>query len=360
LSTSKSAVKPFKITKHFVAFSLAAVLFLVAISTSLSVPGSASQPKVNLGLASTFAVLAGQGISNTGPTTASGTDGADFGSAPLGTFTGDTSVTTTGTKYTALNAAVSSAQNDLTTAYNNAAGRTPSVPVAADLAGLTLTEGVYNSASSISLTGVLTLNGENNPDAVWVFQAGSTLTTLSGSSIELINGADPCNVFWQVGSSATFGTGSSFVGHVMALTSITATTGATFQGQLLARNGAVTLDTNTIVNDLCVAVTPTPTPTETETATPTPTPTETETATPTPTPTPTETETATPTPTPTETETATSTEEDVTATPSPERTTDSGGQLPNTDSFNWVSLFALGLGLISLGTGIYWARQRRS
>ena len=364
LSTPKITNKPFKITKHFVAFSLAAVLFLVAISTSLSVSGSASQPRVNLGLASTFAVLAGQGISNTGPTTASGTEGADFGSAPLGTFTGDTSVTTTGTKYTALNAAVSSAQDDLTTAYNSAAGRTPSVPIAADLGGLELTEGVYNSASSIGLTGALTLNGENNPDAVWIFQAGSTLTTLSGSSIVLINGADPCNVFWQVGSSATFGTGSSFVGHVMALTSITATTGATFDGQLLARNGAVTLDTNTIVNNPCVTPVPTPTPTETETATPTPTPTETAT----PTPTPTETETATPSPTPTESEsetatptpTPTSSEDEVIATPSPEKTTDSGGQLPNTDSFNWVSLFALGLGLISLGTGIYWARQRRS
>ena len=127
------------------------------------------------------------------------------------------------------------------------------------------------------------------------------------------------------------------MGHVFALESIQATTGATIYGQLLARNGAVTLDTNTFVNDACTIV-PTPTPTAT------PTPTETSA------PTGGEAPVATETPTP----------EESAETASAARTTDSGGQLPNTDSFNWVSILALGFGVIALGTGIYWSRQRRS
>jgi type VI secretion system secreted protein VgrG len=227
---------------------------------------------------------------------------------------------------------VAQAKLDLVTAYDDAAGRTPFTTVPTELGGTTLTEGVYRSTSGgLGITGTLTLDGQDNPDAVWIFQSDSTLITATGSKVELINGADPCNVFWQVTSSATLGTGSAFVGTVLALTSISATTSATVEGRLLARNGAVTLDTNTFVNDVCVVVpTPTPTPTATATATATPTATE----------------------TPVVEETA--------ETASDERTTDSGGQLPNTDSFNWVSLLALGLGLIALGTGIYWARQRRS
>lgn len=247
-------------------------------------------------------------------------------------------MTTTGVKYTAVPIApeVAQAKLDLITAYDDAAGRTPFITVPTELGGTTLSEGVYRSTSGgLGITGTLTLDGQGNPDAVWIFQSDSTLITASGSQVELINGADPCNVFWQVTSSATLGTGSAFVGTVMALTSISATTSATVQGRLLARNGAVTLDTNTFVNDVCVVV-PTPTPTATATPTSEPAPEV----------------TATPTETPVAEETA--------ETASDERTTDSGGQLPNTDSFNWVSLLALGLGLIALGTGIYWARQRRS
>jgi LPXTG-motif cell wall-anchored protein len=342
LSKPKASKQSFKITKHFVAFSIAAVLFLVAISTSLSVGSSASQSRVGVGTASTFAVLAGTGITNTGATTASGTAGADFGSAPTGTFTGDTLVTTTGTKYTAVDAAVESAKLALVTAYDDAAGRTPSTVVATELGGATLLEGVYSSASGeLGITGTLTLDAADNPDAVWIFQAASTLITATDSQVVLLNGADPCNIFWQVTSSATLGTNSVFVGHVFALESIQATTGATVYGQLLARNGAVTLDNNTFVNDACT-ITPTPTPTETATATPTPT----ETSAPAP-------DAA---PSPSETPTPDSTDESASA----ERTTDSGGQLPNTDSFNWIALLAAGLGTIALGTGIYWSRQRRS
>jgi hypothetical protein len=130
--------------------------------------------------------------------------------------------------------------------------------VSADLGGQRLTPGVYRSASSLGLTGALTLDGQGNANAVFVFQAGSTLTTASASSVNLVNGAQTCNVFWQVGSSATLGTASSFRGSILALTSITATTGATVDGRLLARNAAVTLDTNTITRSRCATPTPTP------------------------------------------------------------------------------------------------------
>jgi LPXTG-motif cell wall-anchored protein len=346
LSTPKIKNKPFKITKHFVAFSVAAVLFLVAISTSLSTGSSASQPQIGLGTSSTFVVLAGAGITNTGPTSATGTAGADFGSADTTSFTGEAQVTTTGVKYTAvpIDPVVAQAKLDLVTAYDDAAGRTPAITLPTELGGTTLTEGVYRSTSGgLGITGTLILDAQDDPDAVWIFQSDSTLITASGSKVELINGADACNVYWQVTSSATLGTASTFVGTVLALTSITATTSATVEGRLLARNGAVTLDTNTFVNNLC-AVVPTPTPTPTETATATPTPTEASAPAPEATATPSETPVA----------------EESAETASDERTTDSGGQLPNTDSFNWISLLALGLGLIALGTGIYWARQRRS
>jgi hypothetical protein len=138
---------------------------------------------------------------------------------------------------------------------------------------------VYNSASgTFEITGQLTLDAQGDPGTVWVFQTASTLITASASSVNLINGADACNVFWQVGSSATLGTSSSFTGTIMALASSTLNTGATVQGRVLARNGAVTLDTNTITRSVCATPPPTPTPTPTATATPTPT------TTPTPTP----------------------------------------------------------------------------
>jgi len=235
----------------------------------------------------------------------------------------DVQVTTTGTKYTALNATVTAAKVDLVTAYNDAAGRTSTATVSADLGGQTLVTGVYTSDGSMGLTGNLTLNGENDPTAVFIFQIGSTLTTAAASSVSFINGAQPCNVFWQVGSSATFGTTTDFAGHVFALTSITANTGATFDGQLLARNGAVTLDTNTITNDVCAAA-PSPTPSDTATAT----------------------ATATPTATPTD-------------TPTPIATTITGGELPHTE-LGWQAMFFGGLALAIPSTLVVVARRRRS
>lgn len=363
---------------------IAAVAAIAAVSLAIGLTATASIPAVGMGSSKSFAVLAGSGITNTGTTTLGGSAGANIGSSPTGTFTGDTTVITSGTKYLAADAVTALAQTDLVTAYNDAAGRTSATAISADLGGQTLKQGVYNSASSIGLTGTLTLDGENDPAAVFIFQAGSTLTTASASRVNLINGAQPCNVFWQVGSSATFGTNSDFTGQVIALTSITATTGAVFKGQLLARNGAVTLDTNTITNDACAAVV-TPTPTETATATPTPTetatatPTPTETSTPTETATPTPSETATPTETPTPSETATPTESatetpapeaterateeasespEVTATP--EETTATGGELPNTETADWTIPLGIGAVLVAIGAIVVAARRRRN
>lgn len=253
-----------KKSKTFVAITATLTAGSVLVATSAF---GANQATVNLGTASTYAVLAGSTVTNTGATTFSGSAGGDLGLSPgtsiTGAGPGANAITKTGTTH-ATDAAAAQAQLDLTTAYNDAAGRSvTSTPASGALGGLTLVSGTYNSASTLDLTGTLTLDAQGDPTAVWVFQAGSTLITASGSSVSLINGAQACNVFWQVGSSATLGTSSTLVGHVMALTSITATTGATIQGSLLARNGAVTLDTNTITNDTCAS---------TATATPTPTP----------------------------------------------------------------------------------------
>ncbi|MGI5212303.1 ice-binding family protein [Plantactinospora sp. CA-290183] len=128
------------------------------------------------------------------------------------------------------------AKNDLTTAYNDAAGRTPFTNLPAELGGLTLTEGVYRIGAA-QLTGTLTLDAQNNPAAVFIFQIASTLTTASNSSVVLVNGASACNVYWQVGSSATLGTGTDFVGNILAQTSITLNTGADLQGRALAQTG---------------------------------------------------------------------------------------------------------------------------
>jgi hypothetical protein len=166
-------------------------------------------------------------------------------------MTGFGSVTLNGTNH-ADDAVTAQAKIDLITAYNDAFGRPADVTFgsAADLVGLSLVSGVYKAPDSLFVNGTLTLDAQGNPDAVWIFQAGTTLITGSASKVIFKDGlGDACNIFWQVGSSATLGTGTDFMGSIMALESITLTTGATVDGRVLARNGAVTLDSNTITED---------------------------------------------------------------------------------------------------------------
>jgi hypothetical protein len=248
-------------------------------------PAYAAQAGVGLGTASSFAVLAGSTVTNTGPSVISGDLGVSPGSAVTGFPPG---LVTNGSLHAA-DARALRAQSDLTTGYEDAAGRTPATDVTGqNLGGLTLFSGVYADSSAMALTGTVTLDAQGDPAAVFIFQAGSTLTTASNSTVALINGASPCNVFWQVGSSATLRTGTTFVGTVMALTSATLETRASVQGRVLARNGAVTLDTNRVTAPDCSSpvvpppdaasgtpsVTPTPggTPSGTPSGTPTGTP----------------------------------------------------------------------------------------
>jgi hypothetical protein len=266
-----------------------------------SQPALAQTVPVGLGTAASFAVLAGTTVTNTGPSTISGNLGVSPGTAVTGFPPG---IVSNGTIHSA-DGVAGGAQSDLTTAYNDAAGRSPTASVPGFIgAGQTLTPGVYKASSSLDVGGSLTLDGGGDPNAVFIFQAPSTLITDSASSVILTNGAQACNVFWQVGSSATLGTNSAFAGTILALTSISVDTGDTIAGRALARNGAVTLDDDTITSPTCATPPPTPTPTPTST-TPTSTPTSTTSATPTPTrpaPTPTSTTpSATPTPTPTAT-----------------------------------------------------------
>jgi hypothetical protein len=207
----------------------------------LTLVNAATAP--SLGAAASFAVLAGTTVTNTGPSVITGDVGVSPGTAVTGFPPGI--VVPPGAIHSA-DTQAGNAQTDLTIAYNALVGEATDFGVfgPTDLGGLTLVPGVYTYSSTVSLTGVLTLNGGAND--VWVFQIGSTLTTISGSQVVLINGAKASNVFWQVGSSATIGTGSTFMGNILALTSISVTTGATVYGRVLARNGAVTLDTNII------------------------------------------------------------------------------------------------------------------
>jgi len=203
-----------------------------------------------LATAETFAVLGGQSVTNTGPSVISGDLGVSPGTAVTGFPPGSVS---NGTIHVA-DAVAAQAESDLTTAYNTIAGKAPTQDLTGqDLGGKTLTAGVYHFSSSAQLTGTLTLDAQGNPNAEFDFQIGSTLTTASNAKVVVINGGDPCNVFWQVGSSATLGTTTTFVGHILALTSISLNTGASVEGSALARNGSVTLDTNNVSNADCLS-----------------------------------------------------------------------------------------------------------
>jgi hypothetical protein len=210
---------------------------------------SAGQAPVSLGAATTFAVLAGSTVTCTGGTTVNGDLGVSPGTAVTGFVTVDGGPgIVNGTIYNVTPGPAATAQGDLTTAYNDAAGRTVgAITVAGNLGGQTLAPGLYTSTSSLEISsGDLTLDASGDPNAVWIFQMGSTLTTTVGRQVILSGGAQAANVFWQVGSSATIGGSSVFKGTIMANQSITMNTSATMEGRALARNAAVTLDANTI------------------------------------------------------------------------------------------------------------------
>ncbi len=210
--------------------------------TTLAASSAQSAPV--LASASGFAVLAGSTVTNTGATGLTG----DLGVSPGTAVTGFPPGTFTGAKH-AGDPTSAAAMADLTVAYNDAAGRTVGpVTVAGNLGGLTLPPGLYKSTSSLAISsGDLTLDAQGDPNAVFIFQMASTLTTTSGRSVILAGGAKSTNVFWQVGSSATLGSTSVFKGTIMANQSITLSTGASLNGRALARIGAVTLATNAVV-----------------------------------------------------------------------------------------------------------------
>jgi hypothetical protein len=233
-----SRLCPLKCSQNFV-FSTA----LIFLATLLTANGIRAEPALQLESATPFAVLAGAGITITGPTTITG----DIGTFPTPSITGLENLTINGVNH-ADDLFTQSAKTDLFSAYNDAVSRTPTTTYAGpfDLGGQTLLPGVYNSPSSFALTGILTLDAQGDPNAVWIFQADSTLTTAVNSTVNLFGGASATNIFWQVGSSATLGVNSDFAGSILALQSITANTGSIIDGGLYAVNGAVTLDSNTI------------------------------------------------------------------------------------------------------------------
>ena len=233
------------------------VRLLLGVGSAALMCGAVVWAQSSLGTAQSFAVLAGSAVTNTGPSVLTG----DLGVSPSGTITGFPPGIATGATHAA-NAVALQAQNDLTIQYNALASAPCSANLTGqDLGGMTLTPGVYCFSSSAQLTGPLTLNAQGNANAQFIFQIGSTLTTAAGSTVSLINGGNPCGVAWQIGSSATLGTTTSFVGNLIALTSITLNTGANIIGRALARNGAVTLDTNNISFAACGAPPLPPVPT---------------------------------------------------------------------------------------------------
>lgn len=253
--------------------------------------------------AANYALIANTTITNTGVTLVAGSlalvgpSATGFGPG-VGVITGTSDIG---------NAAADRAEADVLIAHNAATGSAPVTEMAGDLGDRTLFPGVYHigAGATVGAGETLTLDGQGQANAVFIFQIGSTLTTGTGARVRLINGTDGCSVFWAVGSSATLGTATSLQGNLMALVSITMTTGATIGvgggrngGRAFAQNGAITLDSNTIIapTGSCTAPAPTPAPTPVPTAVPTPRPT----AVPTPVP------TAVPTPRPTPTPTASS------------------------------------------------------
>ncbi|MDP1624922.1 MAG: ice-binding family protein [bacterium] len=231
---------------------------IILISTLVSSPVAyaVGPTAVGFGTAGGFAVLAGSAITNTGLTVING----DIGISPDNTVTGFGPGIVNGVQYIADSTALS-AKAALVTAYNDAAGQTPVTTIPSELGATTIGPGIYDSADgTFQITGALRLDASGNPGAVFIFKSASTLITAVSSSIVLEGDAQACNVFWQVGSSATLGVNSTFKGSLLALTSVTLDTGAEVEGRVLAQNGAVTLDSNVVSVPDCASVTPDPDP----------------------------------------------------------------------------------------------------
>jgi hypothetical protein len=231
-------------------FTLGALGILAAAACSEPAGSEAARTgePLDLGAAQSFAVLAGSTVTNTGATIVDGNLGVDPGLAVTGFPPG---LVGGGTIHRG-DAVALQAQSDTTAAYIAIAGEAPTADLTGqDLGGKTLVAGVYRFSSSAQLTGALTLDAQGDASARFDFQMASTLTTASNASVVVINGAQDCNIFWQVGSSATLGTTTAFRGSILALTSITLDTGATVSGRTLARNAAVTMDTNHVSAPTC-------------------------------------------------------------------------------------------------------------
>jgi len=237
-----------------------AVIGLVAV-LALFVTTSSARADVGLGTADGFAILAGQIVTNTGSSTVHGDIGIHPGASETepnitGYEPGADQISHTGELYDRDAEGVAlKAKEDLVVAYDDAAGRTDPILITRELDTADLTAGVYASNDGgdflLSAGGTLKLTG--SADDVWIFQSASGLTFENDTTVELV-GADPCNVFWQVTSSATIGTDAVIVGTILALTSISLATGATLDGRALARNGSVTLQSNTITMESCIEV----------------------------------------------------------------------------------------------------------
>ncbi len=213
----------------------------------------AVQLPVNLREATRFAVLAGSEITSVPTADIRG----DVGLSPAARSKIDLTPVevTLGSIYAAddggaVAVMLTTAKGDLTTAYNDAAGRSLGAVAVnnADLGGLTLTPGLYKSSGTLAITGDLTLNAGGDANAVFIFQVATVLDTAPGAKVILSGNANANNIFWQVGSAATIGTTTSFKGTIMANQSISFSTGATLEGRALARIGAVTLESNSITN----------------------------------------------------------------------------------------------------------------
>ncbi|MFG1652971.1 ice-binding family protein [Micromonospora sp. NPDC049275] len=230
----------------------ASALTLIGATTVLVVvagppSASAAELPVPLGTAENFAVLAGTTVTNTGLSMITGDVGVSPGTAVTGLPPGQVN----GTIHSNDGPAVQ-AKSDLAIAYNDAASRTTTDVVSSELGGTTKTTGVYGSAGgTFTIGGDLTLDAEGDPNAVFIFKTVSTLITGASSTVNLTNGAQSCNVFWQVGSSVTLGADSLFRGNLLTFTSITVGAALEVDGRAMAINGAVTMDTDTITKSTC-------------------------------------------------------------------------------------------------------------